>query len=354
MHPYTLRPYTHTPEDAAKLALLWDESRARRPGISTRVGPETVDTVHDWRDREQDLLALVADDLTQDRFVGFGSMRAEPDQETSCSVYVISIHPGVQADELTRQMLTQMVDRAGALGYHRVSLHTASANLKSVPLYQAVGFFDLPDARPRLRNYVPLVRQLPVSQHYFRQHDWCATLRHDSNEADCARRPAEGAFRYHWRAGEEALLITIDRESETITGVETERFAAHVELEEPWPSRNLSYSIRWRIRNRGAQLLNVSVFADGDRGVRITHRSALILSSGEEQTVKGHFTVAPDLLWAGDGGPVAVIRTVLVVGTQIVELGTGLRPRQAAPVSPASSGTAWLSDWQRVPQRQLA
>jgi ribosomal protein S18 acetylase RimI-like enzyme len=360
MHAYTLRPYTHTPKDAAKLALLWNESKAQWPGISGRVGAGTDDAVHDWIGQEQGLLALVADDLTQDRFIGFGSMQAEPHEERSCHVSVISVHPAVQADELTRQMLTHMVDRAGTLGYHRVSLNTPSANLKSVPLYEAVGFFHLPDARPRWRNYVPLVRELPVSQHYFRQHDWCATLRRDSNQADHEGRPVAGAFRYHWKAGGEALLITIDRESETIIGVETERFAAHVEVDELRPSRALSYSIRWRIRNKAAQLLNVSVFADGDRGIRIAHRSALILSGGEEQMVKGHFTVAPDLFWAGDGGPVSVIRTVLVVGAQIVELGTGVRPRQAMSVGPASSSTSWLSDGQpvlqqhRVPQRQPA
>jgi hypothetical protein len=354
MHAYTLRQYAHTRQDAAKLALLWNDSRGNRPNTAARGEPGMPGEARDWMDQESGLFALVADDPSQDRFIAFGSLRAESGKGKSCHVSMVSLYPGVQVDELTRQMLTRMIDQAGELGYHRVSLGTLSADLRNPPLYKAVGFFQMPGTTPRWRNYVPLVRQLPLSQQYFRRHDWSSTLQHGSGEADHEESPNAGAYRYRWTAGGETLLIVIDRNAETITGVETERFAAHVEVDELWPTGAQSYSIRWRVANKGTQPLNVSVLADGDRGIRIAHRSALILSGREEATIRGRFTISPDLLQAGEGGPLPQIHTVLVVGAQIVELGTAVRPPQTVPAGAAAFRHAFLAGGQPVRQRHSA
>jgi ribosomal protein S18 acetylase RimI-like enzyme len=354
MHAYTLRPYTYTREDAAKLALLWNDAPSARPSTLSRGRPATGQEPPSWMDREQGLFALVADDLAQHRFVGFGSMCPESDRGKGCYVSVVSLHPAAQGDELTRQMLTRMIDQAGELGYHRVSLSTRSANPGNAPLYEAVGFFQVPGTRAPWSNYVPLVRQHPLSQQYFRRHDWSSTLQHNSGEANRERRPARDVYHYHWTADGETLLITIDRNAETITGVETERFAAHVEVDELPPGGALSYPIRWRVTNKGTQPLNVSVMADGDHGVRIAHRSGLIIPGGNEQTIRGRFTVAPDLLLGAEGGPGPQIRTVLVVGAQIVELGTGVRPPRAVLPGAGAARRGFVPDGRPERQRHSA
>jgi GNAT superfamily N-acetyltransferase len=361
MHAYTFRPYTNTREDAAKLALLADQTLAPRPGKSVCGTPATVEDVYDWMDRGLGLHALVADDLVRNRFIGFASLQAGPAHSKSCHVSALSVHPAVQGDELIRQMLTHMVERAEELGYCRVSLGASSANLRNAPVYQEVGFFHVPDAATSWRNYVPLVRQLPVTRDYFRRHDWCATLHHTSSPTENGRKPgAASALRYRWRADEETLLVVIDKDAETVTGIATERFAAHVEVDDLNSNRGRYYSIRWRVKNKGTQPLNVSVFADGDDGIKIAHRSALILSGGQEQTVEGRFTISPDLSLAPEGGPAPQIHTVLVVGAQIVELSTGIRPRQTMPVYTEPSWTALFYDGQPglqrhgLPQGQLA
>jgi GNAT superfamily N-acetyltransferase len=352
MHAYTLRPYTNTREDAAKLAALWNETNGRRPAASPCGTPAVVEDVHDWISCGQGRHVLVADDLAQDKLMGFASLQAGPDHSNSCHVAALSIHPAVQGTELIRQMLAQVVDQAGELGYHRVSLDTSSAEPRSAPVYQEVGFFHVPDVATSWRNYVPLVRQLPATRDYFRRHDWCTTLHSASSPAEDGRKPGvASSLRYRWRADEDTLLIAIDRDAETVTGVETERFAAHVEVDNLISDRRRYCSIRWHVRNKGTQLLNVSIFAEGDDGIKIAHRSALIISGGQGQTVEGRFTISPDLRLAADCEPVPQIHTVLVVGAQIVELNTGIRPRQTMPVYAEPSWAAFFCGRQPVLQR---
>lgn len=352
MHAYTLRPYTDTRQDAARLAVLWDETKALRPGATAGSGSATVEELHNWVSHERSLYVLVADDLIQDRFLGLAAMRVEPDNEKSCDVSTLAVHPAVRDGALARQMLTHLVDKAGELGYHRVSLSRSSVRLASAPQYEEVGFLQEPDARDGWSNYVPLVRQSPVSKRYFRRHNWSATLQCDYSAAHQGRRPGAGsALRYHWRADEEMLLAVIDRDAEMVTGIETERFAALVEVDRADSDRAGSRSVRWRVTNKETHPLNVSIFADGDGGVKITHRSALIIGGGQEQTVEGRLTLSPDLVLAEGWGPVPRIATVLVIGAEIVELGAGVKPCQARRAPAVPSRAALSSAQQSVSRR---
>ena len=69
MTDFTIRPYAYTEDDAAKLAVMWNESDDQWPGTFTGGVPLTTERVREWMDKETGLAILVVDDW-QNRGVG--------------------------------------------------------------------------------------------------------------------------------------------------------------------------------------------------------------------------------------------------------------------------------------------
>lgn len=334
MSDFTIRPYVHSDEDTAKLAVMWNESDDQWPGTFTEGVPFTSERVREWKERERGLAIWVVDDPTGERIVGYGSLWDEADREKTCYVALLNVHPAYQGKSLARRMLTRMVDRAIELGYELMTIGTWPGNLKSVPLYKKVGFFWIPDTNVYMENFVPLIRQLAVAQPYFERHDWYATFKRELEQVeDDQRHAANKVYRYHWEEDGESLTVLIDREAKTITGLETEHIAAYAELDEIEPAHGLPYPIRWRVTNKRDEAVNVSILASGEPGIRISQQSAFVLKGGQERVIEGHFTVSPDIKPVKKEKPAPRIKTVLVVGGDVVELGTGVRPRPAIQVS---------------------
>jgi len=334
MSDFTIRPYAYNDDDAAKLAVMWNESDDQWPGTFTDGVPMTTERVREWMDRETGLALLVVDDPARERIVGYGSLWEEHERENECYVAVLNVHPTYQGKSLARRMLTQMVDHAAELGYRLMTIETWPSNLKSVPLYKKVGFFWKPDTSVRMENFVPLVRQMPVAQGYFRRHDWYTTLRRELLQVeDDQNHGAMKVYRYHWEEGGESLSVLIDREAKAVTGLETQNLAAYAEVDETEPAHGLPYPVRWRVTNKRAEAVNVSILASGDLGVQISQQSAFLLPGGQERVVEGCLTVSPDIKPVKKDRPAPCFKTLLVVGGDVVELGTGVRPRPAVKIS---------------------
>ncbi len=334
MSDFTFRSYAYTDEDAAKLAVMWNESDDQWPGTFTGGVPFTTERVREWMDREAGLAILVVDDPAKERIVGYGSLWEEHERENECYVAVLNVHPAFQGKSLARRMLTQMVDQAVELGYRLMTIGTWPGNLKSVPLYKKVGFFWVPDTTVFMENFVPLIRQLPVAQRYFERHDWYTTFRRELLQVeDDQRHGAMKVYRYHWEEDDDSLSVLIDREAKAVTGLETNSVLAYAELDEIEPAHGLPYTVRWRITNKRDEPVNVSVLASGDAGIQISQQNAFLLEVGEERVVEGRFTVSPDIKPVKKDRPASRIKTVLVIGGDVVELGSGVRPRPAIEIS---------------------
>ncbi|UCC63002.1 MAG: GNAT family N-acetyltransferase, partial [Anaerolineae bacterium] len=333
MSDFTIRPYAYTDEDAAKLAVMWNESDDQWPGTFTEGVPFTTERIRDWLDRETGLAILVVDDPARERIVGYGSLWEEHDKEKTCYVAVLNVHPAYQRKSLARRMLTQMVDQAVELGYHLMTIGTWPANLKSVPLYKKVGFFWVPDTTVFMENFIPLIRQLPAAQRYFQRHDWYTTFQRELLQVeDDQRNGAMKVYRYHWQEDGESLSVLIDREAKAVTGLETDDLAAYAELDEIQPAHGLPYPLRWRVTNKRDEPVNVSILASGDPDVQISQQSAFVLDGGQERMVEGRFRVSPDIKPVKKDWPAPGIKTLLVVGGDVIELRTGVRPRPAIQV----------------------
>ncbi len=77
MSKFTIRPYARSREDAAKLAVMWNESDDQWPGTFSGGVPFDTERVYEWMERESGLAVLVVDDPARERIVGYGSLWKE-------------------------------------------------------------------------------------------------------------------------------------------------------------------------------------------------------------------------------------------------------------------------------------
>jgi RimJ/RimL family protein N-acetyltransferase len=337
MSDYTVRPYT--PDDNAGLAVMWNGSDDQWPGTFTEGVPMTEEIVRDWMEKETCLMRLVVEEDAGGSIVGYGSLWEDTGHRGTCYVALLNVHPAHQRRSLARRMLTQMVDWATDNGYRRVTIGTWPGNLKSVPLYKKVGFFWVPDTDVDMENYIPAIRQLAVARRFFERHDWYTTFRRELRQVeDDQRHPATGdmqVYVFRWEEDGEFLEAVVDRQGQALTGLETAHFAAHAVVDESEPAQGVAYPVRWRIANKRAKPVNVSVLVTGETGIELDHRAAFTLAAGEERVVEATFICAVDAprLDPDKGKPAPKIRTTLVMGGDVVELATGLRYRPAVVIS---------------------
>ena len=296
MSDYTIRPYE--PADDAGLAVMWNESDEQWPGTFTGGVPMTEESVRDWMEKEVCLMRLVVEEKESGSIVGFGSLWETPGRADTCYVELLNVHPAHQKRSLARRMLTQMVDWATGRGYHSVTIETWPGNLKSVPLYKKVGFFWQPDSDVLLENYIPAIRRLPLARAFFERHDWYAAFRRElKQEEDDQRHPATGGMKvyvFRWEEDGEFLEAVIDRQGQSLTGLETNDLAVYAVVDESEPAQSIAYPVRWRILNKRAEPLSVSLLAAGETGIDLTHRASFLLPGGEERVLEATFVCAPD------------------------------------------------------------
>jgi ribosomal protein S18 acetylase RimI-like enzyme len=336
MSDYAIRPYTS--EDNAALAVMWNESDDQWPGTFTEGVPMTEEIVRDWMDKETCLMHLVVENGADASIVGYGSLWATAGRDDSCYVALLNVHPAHQKRSLARRMLTQMVDWATENGYSRVTIETWPANLKSVPLYKKVGFHWTPDTSVYMENYIPTVRQLEVGRRFFEQRDWYTTFKREIKQVeDDQRHPATDGmkvFVFRWEDGDEFLEAVIDRQGQSLTGLEAGGFAAYAFVDESEPAQGIAYPVRWQVVNWRDEPLDVSILAQGETGVDLAHRESFALAAGEGRTVEASFVCAVDApaLEKNPEKPAPKIKTTMVIGGEVVELGTGLSYRPAVEI----------------------
>ncbi|MEM7343626.1 MAG: GNAT family N-acetyltransferase [Chloroflexota bacterium] len=335
---FVVRPYEL--EDAAGLAVMWNESDDQWPGTWTNGVPMTEARVRDWLASDAPLQGLVVEKVGSPVIAAFGSMFDEPSEDQTAYVALLNVHPGYQGRSLCRRMLTQMVDVAVDRNYNRLTLGTWSANLKAVPLYKKTGFFWVPDTQVFMVNYIPAIRLLAAGQRFFEKHDWYTTFRRQLEQSeDDQRHPETGdmkVFIYRWEAVDDLLEVVIDRFGQSITGLETNDFAIYAFVDESEPVQGLTYEAHWRIINKRNVSLSVSLKALGEAGIEIEMSQEISLAPGESKTIDATYicqTDARKLTESDKRKPASRIRTEVKIGEEAILLGTGLRYHQAIEIS---------------------
>ncbi|MCP4284204.1 MAG: GNAT family N-acetyltransferase [Gammaproteobacteria bacterium] len=335
---YVIRPYI--PADAARLAVMWNESDDEWPDTFTEGVPMTEERVRNWLDPQSPLQDLVVENQNGQASVGYGSLFDEPDQRSTAYVGMLNVHPQHQGRSLCRRMLTDMADWALTHNYHRLTLHTWPANIKSLPLYKKTGFFWMPDTRIYMENYLPAILRLPAAQAFFEKHPWYTTFKRELKQVeDNQRHPRTDkmkVFIYRWEAEGDMLEAVIDPVGQAITGLETNDFAAYALMNEDEPAQGIAYPVRWRIVNKRPEAVKVNLQASGEAGIDISHQAGFTLAAGKMRTLEAKVTctvAAPKLTRDDKDKPAPSIQTQVTIGTDTISLFTGLRYHPAVAVS---------------------
>ena len=340
-HTYHIHLYSH--EDAEGVATMWNESDEQWPGTFTRGVPLTGERVIEWQDKLDLLLNLIVkrDDGV---VVAYGNLRDTPNQTgVSCYVPLLNVHPEHQGRSLCRRMLQQMVDYATEKGYQRMTIGTWAGNLKSVPLYKKIGFFWTPGKDVRMENYIPLLRQQPILKSFFAEADWYRHFVRELKQVqDVQTHPYTAdmsIYRCRWEMGGRFVEGVIDREGQSLTGLETEMFAVHTAVATSQPAQGLSYPIRYRLENKQPTAVSFTLAVTADAGIDVgPTQYQLTLQPGEVREIEDQFcchidapTVDLKDQWENLSRP--LIHTRVEVADQTVELKTGLAYRQPVTLS---------------------
>lgn len=329
---YRLREYDpQDPQDAEKLAAMWNASESGWPGGWTGGIPCTAERIREEQERHHRLAVFVME--YEHEIVGYGDLEAQPGQREVAYLPLLNVRPDHHGRSVGKQLLLAILNRTIELGYQQLTLGTWAGNTRAVPLYKKVGFFWVPETNVYMQNFLPTVLTLPVARDFFARHDWYSCFRRDlSVQPDDIRWHGIQVFPYEFAADGEILKVIIDRHAERVTAIETTTFGAHcfVGLEEV--PTGLEHTVHWQIERKAASPgpLSAVLLATGETGIALQCQESLLVQ--DVVTLERPFTVAPDIPPKGPGEPAPTIHSTLVLDGTPLTLETAVRPVAAIEV----------------------
>ena len=301
--------------DAGKLAEMWNASDDQWPGTWNSGVPMTAQRVREDHERENYIDEMVWD--TGDGIAGYCSLSKNLEEENVTYVALLNVAPKFQKKSLARKFLTHCVERSIQLGSVRLDIDTWSGNLKAVPLYKKCGFLWLPDTNVFMLNFMPAILSMPASASFFKKHDWYRSFKRElTQEEDDDRWEGMKVFKYQFEEDGDQLTVWADRESRTITAVETGDFFVAAIADEIEPARGLPTTLRWKLTNKRDRSVAVSLIASGSEKLKMDHRESVELGAGETITLDGSVEIASDTPEVKGGKPVPhVIESSRAKGT---------------------------------------
>lgn len=328
---FVIREITDINQDAEKLVDMWRASDEQWPGTWSGGSEMTRQRVIDIFERDKNLFVYVAE--TGDKLVGYCSFNEREDDKGVGYVGLLNVQPEYQKKSLARKMLCRCVERCVELGFKQLTLDTWPGNLKSVPLYKKTGLFWVPDSSVYMRNFIPGILAMPCAKAYFEGHGWYESFQRAlEQKEDDERWGGMKVFTYRWQAGDDMLTVWVDRESRTVTAVETNEWMVAAIASQIEPVKGLPTQMRWKLVNKRTKPMLVSLIVNGNDQLKIEHREALTVSPGQSIEVTARVDVASDAPEVRRGKAVPTVKSLCIIDGQVVELETGLRPRPAISV----------------------
>lgn len=337
---------------AQAVADMWNASDANWPGTWTGGVPETAENVRISAGRQETIETFLC--MDGDVVGGFCKVMPDLDEPGVDYVALVNVPPSHAKQGLARRLLQRAIALAVERDSSRLDLHTWSANLPAVPLYKKVGFMWMPDTDLHMLNFMPAVLRLDAARQFFATRDWYQVFRRDLDQVpDEDRWEDMKVFTYRFAnspddpaEADPALVVRIDREARAICALETPEYAVAATASRLDPPRGGEVTLRWTLTNRGDAPLPVTVVATGNEELLISHRVSTELAPGATEVLEGTCRISQDAKDVKPGKPVPAVKSVLLVGDQVVELSTGLRPRPALEIT-TSPATITLVPGQR-------
>lgn len=329
---YQIREYNpQDPQDAEKLAAMWNASEAGWPGGWTGGIPFTAERIREKKKRSNRLAVFVVEHAHE--VVGYGDLQAQAGQREVADLPLLNVRPDHHGKGVGKQLLLAILNRTIELGYKQLTLGTWAGNTKAVPLYKKVGFFWVPETNVYMQNFLPMVLTLPVARDFFARHDWYSCFQRDlSIRPDDIRWHGIQVFPYEFAADGETLKVIIDRYAERVTAVETNTFGAHCFVGRGEVPTGLEHLVHWQIERKAPseKPLSVVLLAEGEAGIALQCQETLTVE--DIVTLERPFTVAPDIKPKEPGEPAPTIRSTVVLDDISLSLETAVRPVAAIEV----------------------
>ena len=344
---------------AQAVADMWNASDENWPGTWTGGVPETAENVKRTYALQESIETFLC--LDGDVVAGFCKVMPDLDEPGVDYVALVNVPPSHAKRGIARRLLQRANALAVERGSNRLDLHTWSANLPAVPLYKKVGFMWMPDTDLHMLNFMPAVLRLDAAREFFATRDWYRVFRRDLDQVpDEERWQDMKVFTYRFADSPDdppdadpGLVVRVDREARAICAVETAGYAVAATAGRLDPPRGGEVTLRWTLTNRGDAPLPVTVVATGNEELLIAHRASAVVAPGATEVLEATCRIAPDAKDVKAGKPVPAVKSVLLVGEQVVELSTGLRPRPALEITTWPSQITLLPGQRRTVQIRL-
>ncbi len=321
--------------DAARLAAMWNDSDEEWPNSFASGVPITEEMIREWDQEDRMLVVFVAE--VDGEIAGYCSFMGDHHGlKNEGYVGLLNVSPKYQKRSIGRRLIQATIERSVQEGWRRQTLTTWSANLKAVPTYKKTGHFWKPDSSVWMENYIPGALQLPLTKPFFERHDWYRTMVRDLAQRE-DEEVWEGLKVYteRWEAGDEALIIRIDREARAPVAVDTDTVMVAVIADEIEPLAGSKVTLHWRVTNKGTETIQIHLHALGDKGLSIDHRDAWSVPAGTTVERTAQVEVAEDAPRSKEDGSAPAVRSLLRVDDREVELFVGLRARKAISLDTA-------------------
>lgn len=266
-------------EDAAALAVMWNESNDEWPGCFNAGPLYNAARIRDWVAGHAALARLVA--RSGDRIVGYCDLDREgPD---AAFIPLLNVHPHWQGQGVGRDLLRRVLREACAdRDCRRVHLRTWPSNAGAVPLYKKTGFFWVPETSVEMVNYLPEVLRQPLVRRFLAQRDWYRCLQSEATLAeDGMLWHACPAFSYRFEDGDAWISVVIERSAGNVVALATPALTV-----EGWRERAVvppGGRVPVRLTARAASGVPVSVTAVASGGVALDRSFQREPSAGPDQ-----------------------------------------------------------------------
>jgi GNAT superfamily N-acetyltransferase len=316
------------PEEAARLAQLWNLSDIDWPGGSLLQGvPMTTERMRDQLQWRELILVLVTE--AQGEIIGYIGVRRDASRDDVAHGATITVRPDWQGKGCGKDLLLAALDRLTEMGYRQYRRATWSSNLKAIPLYKKIGDFWQPGTSVRLQNFIPMARTLPVARGFFARHGWYQSFRRELTVApDEIRWHGVRVYPYRFEAGDDLFIMVIDLQTEAPTAVETDEIYVACRLGREEIVCGLPYTLTWEIINKrdDGRPLRVELAAEGPPGVEFSVAESFEVA--DSLRLERPFVVPADLEPPNPGSPQHAVRSTFLVDGIPVALATGFRTVQ--------------------------
>jgi RimJ/RimL family protein N-acetyltransferase len=264
---------------AAGVAEMWNLSREGWGGDSHVT---TEEKVRIQEANSSNLNLYLA--MDGDQVVGYCSLSEYREDEGGLYIPLLNVRTDYHGKKIGKELVLKALERAVQLNWPRLDLYTWPGNSKAVPLYKKCGFFwEDRDDTTHLMNFMPTVLNTEAVKDYFTNVDWYkASTRVIEITPDGRKENDFTYYEYKWDSNGDELRMEFERTGRGLRAIETNDYSIRVEVENFTLVCDAAYTIRYFIKNKSGNPLNIELKGEDNKIVRYSYENSLTV---EEETV---------------------------------------------------------------------